>query len=186
MIELLGNGMYKCFKCKGEKPLESFTYNDKLEQRPTFEDDLKSWVDYGYAWACEDCFLKSEFVQKKLGDNDDADKDLSFLTQCFKCETFYPAWCFSVYNKWVSEDDEKDGKNAFDDLHTYWKQHGIRWGCVNCFSDSGLCASRVEVANTLSRGIVWKANRGVGRVQWKDICKARRAETDAASEVSKK
>jgi hypothetical protein len=186
MIEKCADGKYKCFKCRKNKPTESFMYNEKingLEQCTgiTLEDDLQGYVDYGHAWACVDCFLKSGFC-RQLADGEEIkckpsdrwpEERYEDLTKCIHCQMYQSVWSYYSYNAWLFDSEGNRRKDRSPEiLHAFMKENRLIWGCRNCYIESGLKAIKKE------GNIRWRAYKPTGENSWAEMAKFYRERGD--------
>lgn len=159
MIEHLPDGTLRCFKCCKRRQDKDFLYTHKAKT----VGELAGWVEHGHAWACEACFLRSNFSKMVLDRNalqrmpsEDlcTDDNKDDLFECITCKGWRPPYHFMCYGRWY-EGDQLDHADA---LHACMHRKCLQWGCENCFTSSQLyCLKNFETGkwrtpyNTRSR-----------------------------------
>lgn len=84
--------LFRCLRCNKNLPAKEFAYTNRAETGQ----DLKLQCEMGHAWACNACFVRSQFC--KLVHGRDFDEEVprrasdehpdnrhQDLTQCFQC-----------------------------------------------------------------------------------------------------
>lgn len=157
MIQQCADGTMLCWKCCKSKPAPKFLYTHNAHVCT----ELQDYSSMGHAWACEDCFVRSQFSKMFLpgtahcmlrlpSDSFPSDRRHD-LTQCIHCKDWKPAFHFSCYGGWWHS--IREGYHP-DALHGFIEMRGLVWGCNECFEKSQLYAR-------------WDGDRGIWRSDYK-------------------